>query len=102
MSPDVDSVTTWAALFERDGYLVVRGLWPADEAAAVRDHYMQIHAERTIAGFDDGLPDTDILRTYPRLVHPHRSDPPRAAARAVGRPVRNFPRQTRGALEWLR
>ena len=63
-----------AALFERDGYLIVRGLWPAEEAAGLRDHYMRIHARRAIAGYDDGLPDTDILHAYPRLVHPHRTD----------------------------
>jgi len=63
-----------AALFERDGYVIVRGLWPREEAAALRDHYMDAHARRTIPAYDDRLPETDVLSRYPRLVHPHRTD----------------------------
>ena len=63
-----------AALFERDGCLTVRGLLPPEEATALRDYYMDIHARRSIPGYDDRLLETDILREYPRLVHPHRTD----------------------------
>src|SRR6202795_4661694 len=63
-----------AALFERDGYLIVRGLLPPEEAAILRDYYMEIHARRAIPGYDDGVPETDILHKYPRLVHLHRTD----------------------------
>ena len=63
-----------AALFERDGYLTVRELLPAEEATRLREHYMDVHARGPITVFDYGLPDTDVLRRYPRLVHPHRTD----------------------------
>ena len=65
---------TRAERFERDGYLIVRGLVPPEEAATLRDYYMDIHARRAIPGYDDGLPESDILHEYPRLVHPHRRD----------------------------
>ena len=58
--------------FERDGYLIVRGLFPPEEAASLRDYYMEIHARRAIQGYNDGLPESDILYRYPRLVHPHQ------------------------------
>src|SRR5437764_10405289 len=60
--------------FERDGYLIARGLFPPEEAASLRDYYMEIHARRAIQGYNDGLPESDILHRYPRLVHPHRTD----------------------------
>jgi hypothetical protein len=60
--------------FERDGYLMVRGLLPPEEAASLRDYYTDIHARRAIEGYNDGLPASDILYRYPRLVHPHRTD----------------------------
>jgi phytanoyl-CoA hydroxylase len=60
--------------FERDGCLIVRGLLPPEEAATLRDYFMDVHARRAIPGYNDGLPESDILARYPRLVHPHRSD----------------------------
>jgi phytanoyl-CoA hydroxylase len=60
--------------FERDGYLIVRGLLRPDEAAHRRDYFMAVHARRAIPGYNDGLPEGDILYRYPRLVHPHRTD----------------------------
>ncbi len=60
--------------FDRDGYLIVRGLLAPAAAARLRDYFMEIHRQRAIAGHDDGLPEGDILRRYPRLVHPHRTD----------------------------
>jgi phytanoyl-CoA hydroxylase len=60
--------------FEQDGYLIVRGLLRPEEAAHLRDYFTDIHARRAIAGYDDGLPEGDILHRYPRLVHPHRTD----------------------------
>jgi len=35
---------------------------------------MEVHARRAIPGHNDGLPESDILHRYPRLVHPHRTD----------------------------
>jgi phytanoyl-CoA hydroxylase len=60
--------------FERDGYLIVRGLLTPEEAAHLRDYFMEIHRQRAIQGHNDGLAEGDILHRYPRLVHPHRVD----------------------------
>lgn len=63
-----------ARQFERDGFWIERGLLTGDEAATLRDHYMERHRERAIEGYNDGLPETDVLHRYGRLVHPHRVD----------------------------
>jgi phytanoyl-CoA hydroxylase len=60
--------------FEQDGYLIVRGLLRREEAEYLRDYYTEVHGRRGIEGYNDGLPEGDILRRYPRLVHPHRTD----------------------------
>jgi phytanoyl-CoA hydroxylase len=66
--------TTYREQFDHDGYLIVRGLLRPEEATFLRDYYTAIHDRKAIAGHDDGLPEGDILRRYPRLVHPHRTD----------------------------
>ncbi len=64
--------------YERDGYLIVRGLFSVEEIAHLRDHFMEIHARGPIPGFFDPLTveesKGDILRQYPRIMHPHRFD----------------------------
>jgi len=68
-------VTTGSALaerFEADGAVHVRGLLSAEEVAEIRDAFMtQVHADRSV-GYDDRVPDDDVLARYPRFVHPHR------------------------------
>jgi ectoine hydroxylase-related dioxygenase (phytanoyl-CoA dioxygenase family) len=69
--------------FEREGYLIVRGLYTADETAAMRDHFMALHAQSPIGDYYRAMPlaesGGDLLRHYPRMVNPHRFD---AVARA--------------------
>src|SRR5258708_4222059 len=60
--------------FDRDGYLIERGLLPPEEAASLRDYYREIQGRGAIEGYNDGLPESDILHRYPRLVPPHRTD----------------------------
>jgi ectoine hydroxylase-related dioxygenase (phytanoyl-CoA dioxygenase family) len=64
--------------FERDGYIIVRGLVSRDEAAALRDHFMELHAAGPVEGWFQPVPleetGGDILRAYPRFMHPHRTD----------------------------
>jgi hypothetical protein len=74
-------VTERARQFEREGYWIERGLFSPEEATFLRDHFMECHRQRAIPGYDDGLPETDILHRFPRLVHPHRVD--RIARRAM-------------------
>jgi len=60
--------------FERDGYLIVRGLLPPQEAAYLRTTSWRFTRGERSLGYNDGLPESDILHRYPRLVHPHRTD----------------------------
>ncbi|HEX8550940.1 MAG TPA: phytanoyl-CoA dioxygenase family protein [Abditibacteriaceae bacterium] len=63
--------------FERDGYLIVRGLISREEAVQLRDHFMDLHAQGPKQGFDPKSADeadSDVLRMYPRFMHPHRVD----------------------------
>lgn len=62
--------------FAQDGFLVVRGLLGAEEVERLIGHFMGLRE----SGFDTGeaidhrLLDVDPLRTWPRLMHPHRRD----------------------------
>ena len=62
--------------FLDDGYVVVPGLFDADEIEAMRAHFMELN--RQGQGYecdrDTLLGDDDPLKAYPRLVHPHRAD----------------------------
>jgi phytanoyl-CoA hydroxylase len=62
--------------FDRDGYLVIDGLFSAAEAAFYRDHYMQMRRSGTYPGDSAGVNagDSDPLKRYPRLIHMHRWD----------------------------
>lgn len=61
-----------AASYDRDGVVLVPGLLTPAEVDEVR-HSFTSHIEADVTlGFDDGLPDGDILRRYPRVIHPHR------------------------------
>ena len=62
--------------FVEDGYAIVRGLFSAAEVAEIRDEFMAMHAGGPIPGHfephkDNGRPG-DILRSYPRIMHPHQ------------------------------
>jgi len=65
--------------YHRDGYLIVRKLFGADEVQAIRAKFDAIgEAGQPIAGY--WVPDrspaaaTDPLRRYPRVMQPHRYD----------------------------
>ncbi len=64
------------AQYERDGFLVARDMLPVEEVAALREHFMAMHA-RGVPGYYEPPRDDeggDILRRYPRIMHPHRVD----------------------------
>ena len=69
--------------WKRDGYLLVSGLFEAEEIENLREHFMQMQAE----ALDPASPlrkyyqpktmdeaSGDILQHYPRVMHPHRFD----------------------------
>lgn len=69
--------------FQRDGYLVVRGLLSPQEAAQLRDHFMAMREEalepdnryteyyQPVAAEQT---DGDLLKQFPRVMQPHRFD----------------------------
>ena len=64
--------------FERDGYLVLPSLFTLDEAAHIRDTFMEQAANGPVPGlfevkrtWDGDYNPADPLARYPRMVHPH-------------------------------
>ena len=61
--------------FRADGYTVARGMFGAEEVAALRDHYMQLTvAQRSKADVNAVKEDHDPLKRYPRMLQMHRYD----------------------------
>lgn len=62
--------------FEQDGYVVVRGLFSAEEAEAYKQHFMDLRAAGTYPGDMAGvdLTSNDPLKRFPRMIHMHRWD----------------------------
>ena len=64
------------AFYEANGYVVVKGLFSAEETALYREHFMALRAEGTKPG--DMVADTqtsnDPLKAFPRMIHMHRWD----------------------------
>lgn len=70
--------TTQREEFERQGYLVVKGLFSQEEAEMLKTHFMQKHANGPVPGYFQPLTEAeaegDVLKMYPRFMHPHRTD----------------------------
>lgn len=63
--------------FERDGYLVVRELFSADEVRDLRGHYMRLREAGSYPGdmvAETRLKSDDPLVRYPRMIHMHHWD----------------------------
>jgi len=62
--------------FDRHGFALVQGLYSADEAASLRDHYMNIRERGAFSGDmgELGPASSDPLLRYPRMINMHRSD----------------------------
>ena len=62
--------------FDEQGYLIVRGLLAPEEIRLLIDTFMRMHADGPIPGcFTPKTPEEaggDVLRIYPRMMHPHR------------------------------
>jgi len=71
-----DQLATHRHEYEQTGYTVVRGLFGADEAERLRDHYMEIRHRgaqpHDYAG--ESLTSRDPLKRYPRMAQMHRWD----------------------------
>jgi phytanoyl-CoA hydroxylase len=79
------------AQFDRDGFLVLRGLFSPDEAAAIRDAFMDAAKDGPVEGLsetrrgENACDPSDPLAFYPRMMNPHTQP-----ERAVGRIARHF------------
>jgi ectoine hydroxylase-related dioxygenase (phytanoyl-CoA dioxygenase family) len=64
------------AAYQRDGYVIARGLFSRAEAEKFIDHYMRLRAAGTYPGDFAGvdLQSQDPLKRYPRMIHMHRWD----------------------------
>ncbi len=77
--------------FERDGCVVLRGLFRPEEAARIRDAFMAQNENGPVEGLSeirngaDGYDKSDPLAFYPRMMNPH-SQP----EREVGQIARDF------------
>jgi len=61
--------------YERDGYVLIRGLFSADEAAALRDHYTALNEVEQPFSEGGVQPNhEDPLRRFPRMMQPHLGD----------------------------
>ena len=65
-----------AQLFRERGYLVMRGLFQAEEVKELLDTFMHMHAGGPIPGCFEPVSTSeakgDPLKRYPRMMHPHR------------------------------
>ena len=67
------------AFWNREGYLIVRGLYPVEDIQRIKNHFDDLAAVgATVPGFwgPDLTPEgaKDPLKRYPRVMHPHRWD----------------------------
>ncbi|MGW6282280.1 phytanoyl-CoA dioxygenase family protein [Kribbella sp. NPDC055071] len=73
---DQSAGTAYKEEFDETGYTLVRGLFGADEAERLRDHYMELRHrgayQNDFAGHNGT--DRDPLRRYPRMAQMHRWD----------------------------
>lgn len=64
--------------FDTNGFLVVKGLFAKAEIEQLKDNFMQMHAKGPIPGLFQPLSEEeaggDMLKMYPRIMHPHRVD----------------------------
>jgi phytanoyl-CoA hydroxylase len=70
--------------YQRDGYIVARGLFSPEETAFYRTHYMRLREGQQHPGDYAGVPIFDVpqtgddkpdpLKQYPRMIHMHRWD----------------------------
>jgi ectoine hydroxylase-related dioxygenase (phytanoyl-CoA dioxygenase family) len=59
--------------YERDGFVVVRGLFSPGEVDEVRETFEEINKKERARGDEHRVPDpNDPLHHFPRYVHPHR------------------------------
>lgn len=80
MTTDVSLWEEQLQQFHKDGFLVVRGLMNKAEAQSLIDHFMTLHQQGVkgqLTGYHAPAREDsngDILRHFPRMMHPHNWD----------------------------
>lgn len=67
---------TQLGAYQRDGYLLVPGLFSPEEAQRLCAHYMELRTRGSYPGDFGGVDPTsnDPLKQFPRMIHMHRWD----------------------------
>jgi ectoine hydroxylase-related dioxygenase (phytanoyl-CoA dioxygenase family) len=64
--------------YNTEGYLIVKSVLNEQEISNIKNRFMELHAGGPIEGCFQPLPpeesEGDILKQYPRMMHPHRVD----------------------------
>jgi phytanoyl-CoA hydroxylase len=62
--------------YQRDGYLLVPGVFSPDEVAHLQEHFMRLRGAGSYPGDFQGVDPTsaDPLKRFPRMIHMHRWD----------------------------
>lgn len=62
--------------YQKQGFVIIRGLFSADEVAEYTQHYMDLRQAGTYPGDSAGIDigSDDPLKKYPRMIHMHRWD----------------------------
>jgi phytanoyl-CoA hydroxylase len=62
--------------FDTDGYVIIRGLFSAQEIEEIKQEFTKLHqngpVERLFSPVSKDQAGGDILKQYPRFMHPHR------------------------------
>lgn len=63
-------------LYQEQGFVIIRGLFSAEEVASYSDHYTTLRESGTYPGDSAGIDigSDDPLQKYPRMIHMHRWD----------------------------
>jgi len=69
-------LSAYVNVYEKEGYVVVPGLFSSDEVARLTQHYMDMRASGPLPGDFAGVnaQSTDPLKKFPRMIHMHRWD----------------------------
>ncbi len=60
--------------YQQNGFVIVSGLFSDEEVQMYIEHYMALNAQGYGEGQHTVQDETDPLKKYPRLMHPHRHD----------------------------
>ena len=69
-------LSSYLERYQQQGYVVVPGLFTAEEVAVYRQHYMDMRASGPLPGDFPGVnaQNSDPLKKFPRMIHMHRWD----------------------------